>query len=195
MNLRTAAIVSAIVTLLGGVSIWQGSTFDWPGNQQGYRPEQPIAFSHKLHVGDNRIPCLYCHSSADRSKVAGIPAASTCMNCHAKIRIDSPEIRKIARALETGRPIAWTKVHDLPDHVVFNHSRHVVAGIACARCHGQVETMERTEQVDPLLMGDCVGCHRQYRRVTIDSAGNPRITTDKSTPMLMASTDCSVCHH
>ena len=195
MSLRTAKIISLLVTLIGVAVVWQGSNFRSLGNQQGYQPVQPINFSHKIHAGDNQIQCLYCHSSADKSEVAGIPAASTCMNCHTKVLPDSPEIKKSTTALATRQPIEWVKVNDLPDHVAFNHSRHVTAGLKCQQCHGAVETMDRVEQFDALSMGMCVSCHRTHREVTLDENGRPTVTKEATPKRLMASTDCSVCHH
>ena len=195
MSLRTAKIISLVITLIGVVVVWQGSIFRGLGNQQGYRPAQPINFSHKVHAGDNQIQCLYCHSAAEKSAVAGIPAASTCMNCHTQIRKDSEEIQKIATALAQNKPIEWTKVNDLPDHVVFNHSRNVTAGLKCQACHGAVETEDRVSQADTLSMGMCVSCHRTHREVTLDQNGRPIVTKEATPKKLMASTDCSVCHH
>ena len=195
MSLRTAKIISLLVTITGAIILWQGSTFSWIGNQQGYQPVQPINFSHKLHAGDNQISCHYCHTAAEKSKVAGIPAASTCMNCHKRILKDSPEVQKIAQAVEENKPIEWVKVNDLPDHAVFNHSRHVSAGLNCQQCHGAVETMDRVSQFKPLSMGDCVSCHRTHREVTLDESGRPVVTKEAGVKKLMASTDCSVCHH
>src|SRR5262252_10612315 len=150
MSLRTVRIISLLVTVLGGLALMQGSTFTWLGNQQGYEPVQPINFSHKLHAGDNQINCLYCHSSAERSAVAGIPAASTCMNCHSQVKKDSPEIQKISQALASNTPIEWIRVHRLPDHAKFDHSRHVAAGVKCQQCHGAIETMYRVSQFETL---------------------------------------------
>jgi hypothetical protein len=195
MSLKTAKIISLLLTVTGAVVIYQGATFRWLGDQQGYEPQQPIAFSHKLHAGDNQIACLYCHSAAEKSRVAGIPAASTCMNCHSQIKKDSPEIQMVARSISENRPIEWVRVHDLPDHAVFNHSRHVTAGVKCQQCHGPVETMERVSQADSLFMGACVTCHRTHREVTLDEEGKPFISQEAGTKKLMASTDCSVCHH
>jgi hypothetical protein len=195
MSLRTARIVSLIVTVIGAGIMLQGATFSWLGNQQGYEPVQPINFSHKVHAGDNQISCLYCHSGAEKSKVAGIPAASTCMNCHSQIRKDSPEIQKVATAITENKPIEWVRVHRLPDHAYFEHSRHVSAGIKCQQCHGPVETMDRVSQFETLSMGMCVSCHRTHREVTLDDSGKPIISWEASPKRLMASTDCSVCHH
>lgn len=195
MSLRTARILSVLVAIIGAIAVWQGSTFSWLGNQQGYAPVQPINFSHKLHAGDNQIPCLYCHSGAEKSPVAGMPAASTCMNCHSQIRKDSPEVQKVAAAAARGTPIQWVRIHDLPDHVRFNHQRHVTVQIKCQQCHGPVETMERVEQVETLSMGMCISCHRTHRAITLDPSGRPAVSQEHSQARLMASTDCSVCHY
>ncbi|HSE97708.1 MAG TPA: cytochrome c3 family protein [Blastocatellia bacterium] len=195
MSLRTAKVISLLVTVIGAGAMLQGASFSWLGNQQGYEPEQPIAFSHRVHAGDNQISCLYCHSAAEKSKIAGIPAASTCMNCHSQIRKDSPEIQKITSAIANNKPIEWMRVHRVPDHVSFDHSRHVSVGIKCQQCHGPVETMDRVSQFETLSMGMCVNCHRTHREVSLDESGKPIISREATPKRLMASTDCSVCHH
>jgi hypothetical protein len=195
MSRTTLKIISILITVIGVIVIWQGGTFRQFGDQSGYEPIQPINFSHKIHAGDNKINCTYCHSSADKSKVAGIPTATTCMNCHTKVLPDSPEIQKIVRALENEKPIEWTKVNDLPDHVVFNHSRHVTAGVNCNSCHGPVETMEKISQVSTLSMGSCIDCHRTHQGVILDEKGNPQLSKEKTQKRLMAPTDCAACHH
>ena len=150
-------------------------------NQRGYAPEQPIAYSHAVHAGRFQIDCLYCHFGAERSRHAGVPPAKVCMNCHSQIKRDSPDIQKIDAAIESGTPIAWTRVHRFPDHAYFDHSLHVaVAGIRCQSCHGPVETMTRLRQAGSMSMGFCLDCHRKSER----SATGP-----------VPSTDCSVCHH
>src|SRR5437899_6286658 len=111
------------------------------GVHQGYSPEQPIAFPHKVHAGDNKVPCLYCHYGARTSRHAGIPSASVCMNCHSILEKQTVEIEKMKEAVQMGRPIAWVKVHNLPDFVYFNHSQHVLSGVECQRCHGPFEKM------------------------------------------------------
>ena len=195
MSLRTLKIISILITVIGATVIWTNGNFREYGDQSGYQPIQPINFSHKVHAGDNKINCLYCHSAADKSRVAGIPTAAMCMNCHTQVKPDSPEILKVAAALERNEPIQWVKVNDVPDHVVFNHSRHVVAGINCNTCHGPVETMERVSQFSTFSMGSCVSCHRTHREVTLGPDGSPQISAEKSEKNLMASTDCAVCHH
>jgi len=145
---------------------------------QGYEPEQPIMFSHKLHAGTNGIDCNYCHTSASYSKSAGIPSPNLCMNCHTYIQegpqYGKEEIGKIYAALDfdpvtktygpNQTPIKWVKVHNLPDHVYFNHSQHVAIGkIACEKCHGPVETYTVGKQYAELTMGWCINCHRETK--------------------------------
>ncbi|NTU62080.1 MAG: cytochrome c3 family protein, partial [Chloroflexi bacterium] len=115
--------------------------------------------------GDNNIDCKYCHTSVTESKHAGIPSVNVCMNCHNVVKqgrnSGTAEIDKIYKALETGKPIEWVKVHNLPDHSYFNHAQHVVAGkIECESCHGDVKSMDRIMQVQQLSMGWCIECHR-----------------------------------
>ena len=159
------------------------------GMEQNYQPEQPIAFSHALHAGENQIDCNYCHSSARHSKHSGIPSANVCMNCHmyvdgseitdnaGNLKYDgegSPEIAKIYAAIGWDsenrqyiegyeqRPIKWVRIHNLPDLAYFNHSQHVNAGqLECQECHGPVETMEEVYQYSELTMGWCINCHRE----------------------------------
>lgn len=144
------------------------------GRQENYAPDQPVKFSHKVHAGDNGIDCMYCHTTADHSKSAGIPATNLCMNCHVLIREGTNsgrfEIAKIVEASEKGIPIEWTKIHNLPDHVFFSHAVHVGSGkIDCNACHGPVEEMDLMRQHSDLSMGWCVNCHRETR---VDFAEN-----------------------
>lgn len=132
------------------------------GLNQDYAPDQPIKFSHKVHAGDNKIQCLYCHFAAERGRHAGIPPVELCMNCHTHIKLDSPEVAKIKSSLENGKTIEWIRVHHLPDFAYFNHSQHVkVAGLKCQTCHGPVESFEVMKQSATLSMGWCMDCHRE----------------------------------
>ncbi|WP_460189411.1 c-type cytochrome [Urechidicola sp. KH5] len=165
--------------------------FSWflqVGVDQGYQPIQPIEFSHKIHAGENKIDCQYCHSAAKHSKSSGIPSANVCMNCHMNIsevadgtkignhgkEVLDKEIQKLYDAVgwdkdklqyiegyET-KPIEWVRIHNLPDFAYFNHSQHVsVAGVKCQQCHGPVEEMDEVYQHAPLTMGWCIDCHRE----------------------------------
>ena len=123
--------------------------------------EQPIQFSHERHVGGNGIDCRYCHTSVEDSAFAGIPPTKTCMNCHAEIFASSPFLRPVRESFEGGRAIAWTRVHDLPDFVHFDHSIHVKKGVGCTTCHGPVDRMPLIAQEHSLQMEWCLDCHRR----------------------------------
>ncbi|MCB0736444.1 MAG: c-type cytochrome [Bacteroidetes bacterium] len=153
------------------------------GSQQGYAPDQPIKFSHKLHAGKYNIDCQYCHTGVEKSKNANIPSANICMNCHKVVQsgptYGTEEIAKIYAAIGFDpdkqtysgqtKPIEWVRIHNLPDHVNFNHQQHVVAGnLDCENCHGNVREMEVVQQVSLLEMGWCINCHRETE-VAIDN--------------------------
>jgi len=138
------------------------------GITQNYQPEQPIKFSHRIHAGENKIQCLYCHYSAEYSKTATIPSTDICMGCHSKIKSGKNsgtfEINKIYKAMSTGKPVKWIKIHNLPDHVFYSHAQHVGAGqLECKTCHGRVEGMDQVKQISPLTMGWCLDCHRTHK--------------------------------
>ncbi|HTR96906.1 MAG TPA: cytochrome c3 family protein [Candidatus Acidoferrales bacterium] len=142
-------------------------------------PVQPIPFSHRVHAGKLNMACRYCHYGAWKSPWANIPAMSTCMGCHKMVATDRPNIQKLADFYNRGEPIPWVKVHYLPDHVKFNHKRHVLAGFACQECHGPVQTMDVVYQYNSLKMGWCISCHRK----NLDNKDHP------------ATMDCVACHH
>ena len=126
----------------------------------GYRPVQPVPYSHKLHVGDLGLDCRYCHQTVESSPHASIPPTSLCMNCHSQIWNASPHLQVVRSSYIENRPIVWQKVNDLPDFVYFNHSIHVAKGVGCVSCHGRVDRMAAVEKVHPLTMSWCLDCHR-----------------------------------
>jgi hypothetical protein len=121
---------------------------------------QPVPFSHKHHVGGEGFDCRYCHTSVEKSAFAGIPPTKTCMNCHSQIWSDSPMLERVRDSYKTGRPLEWTRVHDLPEFVYFNHSIHVNKGVGCSTCHGRIDQMPLTWQENTLLMEWCMDCHK-----------------------------------
>ncbi|HDR52779.1 MAG TPA: hypothetical protein ENN90_14370, partial [Mariniphaga anaerophila] len=138
------------------------------GRSEGYQPDQPIKFSHQVHVAENQIDCMYCHHTATESKTANFPSTDLCMNCHIVVREGSRsgrfEIDKLVQAHEEGRSIEWIRIHELPDHVFFSHAQHVGVGkLDCAQCHGQVEEMHMVRQHTDLSMGWCLECHRETK--------------------------------
>lgn len=167
------------------------------GVNQGYAPKQPIPFSHKLHAGTNNIACMYCHTGVEKSKIASVPSMNVCMNCHSVVKPDSPHIQRLKEMYAKGEAIQWVKVNDLPDHVNFNHKRHVTKGIACETCHGEVKKMDVVRQDKPLLMGWCLDCHRgKTAPEHLERA--PKTSVEASTgfpPGGVAPTSCYTCHH
>lgn len=126
----------------------------------GYSPAQPVPYSHKLHAGNLGMDCRYCHSTVEKAAYAAIPSTETCMNCHAKVKADSPDLQLVRDSYATGRPIPWVRIHQLPDYVYFNHGAHVTAGVSCVSCHGRIDQMAEVRQVQPLSMAWCLECHR-----------------------------------
>jgi len=125
---------------------------------------QPVPFSHAHHVGGMGVDCRYCHTSVDKSAYAGIPPTKTCMNCHAQIWNQSPTLEPVRASFKNDVSIEWTKVHDLPDFVYFNHSAHVNKGVGCSTCHGRVDQMPLVWQEHTLQMEWCLNCHRHPER-------------------------------
>lgn len=152
-------------------------------NGIGYQPIQPINFQHKLHATDMKIDCQYCHTGVEKSRIAGVPSADICMNCHTISRNDKPEIQKLKWYYDNGIPIPWKRVHRVPDFVYFNHSSHVNKGIQCVSCHGDVAQMDVVAQVKDLNMGACLDCHRNAHEKL------PYIKDPKNGPE-----NCWTCH-
>ncbi|GEN72089.1 c-type cytochrome [Chryseobacterium lathyri] len=193
--------VLGILALLAAYGVW--NWIMWIGVYKGYKPEQPIYFSHKIHAGEQKIDCQLCHSSAKYGKVSEIPSMNVCMNCHRTISeynadhymepgkdkaFYDGEIQKIyaatgwdpAKQQYTGKtqPVEWTRIHNMPDFVYFNHSQHVVAGeqaiinsfnkknpnnkidVVCKACHGKIDTMNVVQMANDFTMGWCIECHR-----------------------------------
>lgn len=126
---------------------------------------QPIVFPHFRHVKDLGMDCQYCHSGARKGVHAGIPPTQVCMGCHTAVATAGrPELEKLAAFWAEGKgdPIPWVKVHDLPDFVYFSHKRHVLGGVQCQECHGQVQEMGVDQRVASLKMGWCLDCHAQH---------------------------------
>lgn len=172
----------------------------------GYAPVQPIPFSHQTHAGELGLDCRYCHNTVEDGAMAAIPQTSTCMNCHDKIRTDSPKLQLLRDAAKSGEAIAWVKVHDLPEFAYFNHSAHLSAGVSCVECHGRIDQMEVVRQDKPLSMGWCIDCHRDpaphirpQEHIT-DLGWEPTEDRRSIGEQLMKDnhinprTDCSTCH-
>jgi cytochrome c2 len=231
------ALVAILFFIVGGYFVGKGAI--GLGRQQGYQPEQPIYYSHKVHVGVNQINCLYCHTSALESKHATIPSINICMNCHKAISAyekgpklydeDGNEINGTAEIQKLynyagytagqpnwdpskAKPVEWIKIHNLPDHVYFNHAQHTNAGkVACQTCHGNIQEMDEVHQASELSMGWCINCHRESKVNFYnekDSTGNKfysiyeRFHNDLKTGKMdsvtverIGGTECQKCHY
>ena len=218
-NKKIVAIIGLLIVTWSLKQGWDGLM--GIGVYQGYAPEQPIKFSHEIHAGQNQIACVYCHSGVEKSKHANIPSANVCMNCHAYIQEGAvsgkEEIKKIYAALDYNpetrvygpnkKPIEWIRVHNLPDHVYFNHSQHVKVGkIECTECHGPVDSMAVIQQYSPLTMGWCIDCHRKtevdykdnkyYEELHKQFVNDPAYKKgDKFTIGKIGGLECSKCHY
>jgi hypothetical protein len=168
--------------------------------------EQPVQFSHLHHVLDDGIDCRYCHTSVETSSFAGIPPTKTCMNCHSQIWQTAPILEPVRASFRENQPLHWTRVHDLPDFVYFNHSIHVKKGMGCETCHGRVDQMPLMKQEQSLQMEWCINCHRHPEdyvrpRTEVFTMGyRPQVPQSVLGPQLVkeydihGNTSCSTCH-
>ena len=156
---RASLVLTGLIVIALGVTLDQLQRSPWV-TRQGQRPDQPVPFSHKHHVEGLGLQCQYCHVTVEKSSYAGIPPTKTCINCHAQIWTNAQLLEPVRNSWATGESIAWTKVHDLPDFVYFNHSIHVNKGIGCATCHGRVDEMPLMYAQNTLQMEWCLDCHR-----------------------------------
>ncbi len=209
-NYWARASIVGVVFLVGFVA-WAGYTIDhgsYETRQLEIR-EQPIPFSHAHHVGALGIDCRYCHTSVEESSFANIPPTKTCINCHSQIWNTSPTLEPVRNSYRTGESIQWTRVHDLPDFVYFNHSIHVSKGVGCESCHGRVDQMPLMWKANTLEMSWCLNCHRNPQQVLrpLDQITTMGYVPDGDqetigrqlmqvyhTPDTRVLTSCSTCH-
>jgi len=160
-SIAKVSIVAVVILL--GLLVTAAYTIDRGSfnTNVGVSPDQPVPFSHKHHVGDDGIDCRYCHTSVESSSFAGIPATEICMSCHSQIWSNASILEPVRASYRTGQSLSWTRVHDLPDFVYFNHSIHVNKGIGCSTCHGRIDQMPLTHKVNTLFMNWCLNCHRE----------------------------------
>jgi hypothetical protein len=202
-KLVLACLFAAPLLLVGGLMLLARS----PLATLQFEPiEQPVPFDHRHHAGDERIDCRYCHRTAESSPYAGIPSTDVCMGCHAQIWPTSPTLGPVRASFFQGSPIAWTKVHRLPDFVYFDHSIHVSKGVGCVSCHGRVDEMAAVERVAPLTMQWCLDCHRdpgpslRPQEAITKLDWSPRTGSRELAEALLAKhqvhtrTDCTTCH-
>ncbi|MDE3236962.1 MAG: c-type cytochrome [Bacteroidota bacterium] len=231
-NKAYIAFVTVILFLVGGYLTTKGAI--GLGRNKGYQPEQPIFYSHKVHAGINQINCQYCHIGVYQGKQATIPSVNVCMNCHMAIneykgeklyREDGEEVNGTAQIQKLyeyagftpgqpwdaskAKPIEWTRIHNLPDHVYFNHAQHVNAGkVQCQTCHGEINKMDEVKQFADLSMGWCINCHRStqvqfkdngfysiYEKYHEDLKNGKIDSTKGITVEKIGGTECQKCHY
>jgi len=204
-RLPLVAAVGGLVATVGAVGfVWY--YFSPKFTDAGYRPVQPVPYSHKLHVGDLGLDCRYCHASVEVSPVANVPPTSACMNCHRLVKRDSPLLEPIRESASSGRPMRWVRVHKLPDYAYFEHRSHIAAAIGCVSCHGRIDEMDVVKQVQPLSMSWCLDCHRNPgpNRRPVSEVTNMKWAPPKDASALAAKLqqerpvhppiECSGCH-
>jgi len=231
-NKTYIAFATVILFLVGGYFTTKGAI--GLGRNKGYQPQQPIYYSHKVHAGINQINCLYCHGGAQDSKHASIPSMNVCMNCHMAINEykgpkfytesgeevnGTEQIKKLYEYAgytpgkpwdpSKAKPIEWVKIHNLPDHVYFNHSQHIKAGkVQCQTCHGEITNMDEVKQFADLSMGWCINCHREtkvqfkengfysiYEKYHQDLKSGKIDSTKGITVEKIGGTECQKCHY
>jgi mono/diheme cytochrome c family protein len=231
-NKAYIAFVAIVLFIAGGYMTTVGAMK--LGRSKDYQPEQPIYYSHKVHAGVNQINCQYCHTGTYQGKQATLPSVNVCMNCHAAINeykgealkrengdvVDgTAEIKKLYKYAgftegqpwdaSKAKPIEWVRIHNLPDHVYFNHAQHVNAGqVACQQCHGEIQKMGEVKQFADLSMGWCVNCHRQtkvqfkdngfysiYEKFHADLKSGKIDSTKGITVEKIGGTECQKCHY
>ena len=209
-NIYSLLIILAVLlfalTLGGAVALMH--TGGWNTRQDEF-VEQPVQFSHAHHVGGMGIDCRYCHTSVEESAFANIPPTKTCMNCHSQIWSTAPILEPVRASFRDNTPLQWTRVHDLPDFVYFNHSIHVKQGVGCATCHGAVDKMPLMYQKAPLTMQWCLDCHRNpapnlrprdqvfnmnWQPPAGDKEFGARLATQYNIASVEQLTSCSTCH-
>lgn len=199
-------LVGSVAGLLGIMDILHRSPYV---RYTKVRRDQPVPFSHKHHANLG-VDCRYCHTSVEESGFANIPPTKTCMNCHNEMWNEAPMLEPVRESFKSGESLEWTRVHDLPDFVYFNHAIHVNKGIGCATCHGRVDTMPLMWREEPLFMAWCLECHRdpvanvRPKDKIFDMAFDPASQTREEREKLAADygidhandrlTNCTICH-
>jgi hypothetical protein len=205
-RLSILAILGFVAVLGGSVAMVNSSGYN---TNQDMFVDQPIQFSHAHHVGGAGIDCRYCHTSVEESAFANIPPTKTCMNCHSQIWATAPILEPVRASFRDNTPLRWTRVHDLPDFVYFNHSIHVNKGVGCATCHGRVDQMPLVYQHASLQMNWCLECHRDparfvrpreevynmaWERPADDPGLGARLVQEYKIASVDQLTSCSTCH-
>lgn len=199
------SIFGAVFFVLAAVGIAAAIVRSPYATEVGVVRVQPVPFSHQHHVGDAGIDCRYCHQTVETQAFAGLPSTDVCMDCHSQLWSESPMLQPVRESYRTGEPLAWTRVHDVPDFAYFHHGIHVSQGIACETCHGEVDEMPLMYREETLHMQWCLDCHRnpedyvRPREAVYALGWEPDAETPTGEELVKmhaidSRTDCSICH-
>lgn len=196
MNTIARVSIFGAVFVIAGTFLLGGAIVRSPYvTEVGVIRNQPVPFSHQHHVGDIGIDCRYCHRTVETEATAGMPETEVCLDCHSQLWSDSPMLQPVRDSLQSGRPLAWTRVHDLPDYVFFHHGAHVSQGIECSACHGDVSEMPLMRRKHTLHMEWCLDCHRHPEVAIAESAAADASGEQIEQLATIGLTNCSRCHH
>jgi hypothetical protein len=206
-NTLAPATIVAVLGLLGAVAWGMHAIIFSPyATEVGQPVDQVVPFSHQHHVAGLGIDCRYCHTGVEKSAFAGLPATETCMTCHSQVWRDAPILAPVRQSWETGQPLQWNRVHNLPDYVYFDHSIHVQKGVGCISCHGHVDRMPLMTKQQTLYMRWCLDCHQApegHLRPASEVFVMKDVNTSADAGAALAKAaaiekthlqDCSVCH-
>jgi len=168
-QLKNIIKISALILWLPALLFIISVIYSRMNSEIAYSPNQPMTFSHKVHSGDYNIKCLFCHHEAETQTFSALPTTFSCMVCHVALKSESKLIQPLIESYDKRKPIQWVGIHKLPEYVKFNHNSHILSGIDCASCHGNVEQMEKTERTRDFTMSWCLNCHRNPRKYIIPS--------------------------
>jgi hypothetical protein len=203
------SILAVLVLLAAAVGLLAWYVHSPAVNKVGVAVPQPVAFPHGFHVAAVGLDCRYCHETVDKSSFAGMPPTETCMSCHSQIKVESALLKPIRDSWETGQPVAWNRVYDVPDHAYFNHEIHVNKGVGCETCHGRVDQQTTAVKANTLYMAWCLECHRDpaqfvrpvdqvytmgYAPAEDQQVLGARLVQEYNIRPAMELMNCSICH-
>jgi NAD-dependent SIR2 family protein deacetylase len=204
-----ASLFGLVMLIIGTIAAMVGFYLSPWYTDVGVAKAQPVPFSHKHHVSELKIDCRYCHATVEKAAHAGFPATETCMSCHSQVWTNSPLLEVVRTSYQTGEPVVWNRIYDLPDFVYFNHSIHVAKGIGCSSCHGRIDQQQLAAKAQPLYMGWCLGCHRapedhirpreevfnmEWDVNSLSLAERQQLVKEYQIPTDGRLTNCFVCH-
>ncbi|MBE0697149.1 MAG: cytochrome c3 family protein [Anaerolineaceae bacterium] len=200
-------VIPLLLALVTGLVVWwlHSPAF----NQVGVTIPQPVPFPHSFHISVLGLNCRYCHDSVDKSSFADLPPTQTCMSCHSQVATGSAKLAPVRNSWETGVPIQWNRVNNVPDYVYFDHHIHVNKGIGCENCHGRMDQVTTAKKAETFYMAWCLECHRNpekfirpkdkvydmgYKPAEAQSVLGPKLVKEYNVMPASQLMNCSICH-